>query len=121
MATITKFPSRQEMWDCVTLCIETQKHCLDTVRYCLDKGGKFAAAQRIRSLLDCASICQTAADDSRHGSILYIQSCAYCADLCERCAHDFRNLTDDETIRACVEVCMCCAAACRQMSLAAAA
>src|SRR5258708_12198476 len=90
--------------DCVQKCMSTQRACLDTVRYCLDKGGRFAMALRIRVLLDAASMCQTCADDSRLGSILYIQSCAYCAALLERCIREFDPLRGDPKIEACLKL-----------------
>ena len=78
-------------------------------------------ALRIRVLLDAAAICQTCADDSRLGSALYVQSCAYCADLLERCIREFDPLRGDPTVEACLKLCADCASCCRMMSTAAAA
>ncbi len=121
MATRIDFAGRQRIMDCVQKCMSTQRACLDTVRYCLDKGGRFSMALRIRVLLDAASMCQTCADDSRLGSILYIQSCAYCADLLERCIREFDPLRGDPKVEACLKQCADCASCCRTMSAAAAA
>src|SRR5690242_16353757 len=121
MAKITNFPSRQHMWDCVSVCSDTQRACLDTVRYCLDMGGRFSASGRIRVLLDCASMCQTTAQDSRHGSILYAQSASYCADFCERVARELHPLAADAMIQAGVHACKRCAESCRSIGLQAAA
>jgi hypothetical protein len=117
MAKITNFPSRQQMWDCVSVCSDTQRSCLDTVRYCLDMGGRFSASGRIRVLLDCASMCQTTAEDSRHGSILYEQSASYCAHLCERVARELYPLAADDMIQACILACQRCAEYCQGIGM----
>jgi len=121
MAQITNFPTRRQMWDCGTVCMDTQRICLDTVRYSLDTGGRYSGSGRIRVLLDCAAMCQTTAEDSRHGSILYEQSCTYCADLCERCVRELHPLAADDTIQACILACKHCAECCRSIGLQAAA
>lgn len=76
---------------------------------------------RIRALLDAAATCQTCADDSRLGSALYVQSCAYCADLLDRCIREFDVLRGDPKVEACLKLCADCASCCRMMSAAAAA
>ena len=91
--------------------------CLQTVSHCLEKGGDHARADHVSLLLDCAEICQTAANFMLRNSELHARTCAVCAEVCERCAEDCERLGfEDQMMQQCAETCRRCADACREMS-----
>ena len=102
---------------CIANCGDCQETCLATVAHCLTLGGKYAEAQRIRVMLDCAEICQVAANFMLRRSTLHSYVCRACAEICDACARSCEAIAnDDEQIRQCVESCRRCAGSCREMA-----
>jgi len=102
-----------------SFCRECHDACLRTVTHCLGKGGRHAAPDHIRLLLDCVQICDTSADFMIRGSDLHAATCGACAEVCDRCADDCQRLAnedDDEMMRRCAKVCRNCAETCHKMS-----
>jgi len=83
------------------------------LRHCVKVGGKHVAPDHARQMIDCAIICQTAADFMTTGSHFHASVCGVCADVCEACAKSCRELDGMES---CVRACSDCAASCREMS-----
>ena len=106
----------QEMEQCIAACTDCHHVCVETVTHCLEKGGAHADAAHIRTLLDCAQICQTAGDFLLRGSELHGRTCAACAEVCERCAESCDRLGDDAEMRRCAAECRRCAEECRRMA-----
>jgi hypothetical protein len=106
----------KNLQSCIVLCGECHEVCLRTVSHCLEKGGKHAARDHIRLLLDCAEICQTSANFMLRASDLHAVTCGACAEVCEQCAEDCRRLADDDAMRHCAEICERCAELCRLMA-----
>jgi hypothetical protein len=91
--------------------------CLQTVSHCLDKGGEHARTEHITLLLDCAEICQTAANFILRNSELHARVCAVCAEVCDRCAEECERLAaGDNIMQRSTQTCRTCAEACREMS-----
>lgn len=105
----------QEMLQCIEDCQMCHDSCVETITHCLMKGGPHAEAGHIRLLLDCAEICQTAADFMLRHSDLHAETCSVCADICERCADSCEQFAQDAHMTACAEACRRCAASCRAM------
>lgn len=100
----------QDSLDCAWACTETATHCLEM-------GGKHADPQHIKTLLDCAEACRTAADFMARGSTLHGEACLLCADACLACAESCEAIDpDDATMKACAEACRRCEASCRPMA-----
>lgn len=108
--------SHQEMLQCIQNCSDCHRICLETVTYCLQQGGHYAEATHIRTLLDCAEICQTSANFMIRGSEFHPQTCGVCAEVCERCAESCAQMGNDTQMQACADMCRRCAASCRQMA-----
>jgi hypothetical protein len=87
------------------------------IRHCLSLGGKHAAPDHIRTLIDCAQICATSADFMVRESPLHAHTCRACADVCAPCAASCEQLGGAE-MNQCAEECRRCAAACREMAQA---
>lgn len=79
-------------------------------------GGKHAAPEHIRMMLDGANICRTSADFMLRRSAYHHDVCGVCATVCEACAKDCERLPDDELMRECAATCRRCAESCRAMS-----
>jgi len=60
-----------DMNQCIQDCIRCHQVCIETINHCLQKGGKHAAAEHIRTLADCAEICQTSANFMLRNSELH--------------------------------------------------
>ena len=101
---------------CIIDCTDCHGMCVETVDHCLQMGGEHAAPDHIRVLLDCAEICQTAADFMLAGSDFQVRTCELCAEICERCAEDCTRFTDDPDMELCAETCRRCAQSCREMA-----
>ncbi|HEX9484795.1 MAG TPA: four-helix bundle copper-binding protein [Gemmatimonadaceae bacterium] len=104
---------------CIDQCVRCHEVCLSTIPYCLEQGNQHAEEAHITLLIDCASICQLAADFMLRGSDEHSRICAACAPICERCADDCAKFLDDEVMQACAESCRRCAESCRHMAHAA--
>lgn len=105
-----------DMKECIDNCTECHHICLETVAYCLSKGGRHAEAAHIRTLLDCAELCQTSADFMLRNSALHGRTCELCAEACERCAQSCEAFGNDAQMKKCAEICRRCAKTCREMA-----
>jgi hypothetical protein len=98
-----------ELRDCQDQCIACIQHCLRT-------GGMHAEARHIRTLFDCASLCEAAAGFLARQSDFHPRVCGICAEMCDLCAASCERIKDDEEMRACAKVCRRCAETCRAMA-----
>lgn len=105
----------QDVQQCISDCWDCHSVCSETVFHCLEMGGKHAEPTHIRLMLDCAEICQTAANFMLRGSALHVQTCALCAVICERCASDCARFGDDQQMKACADACRRCSESCQRM------
>lgn len=105
-----------DMKACIDECEKCHRTCVAAVRYCLEKGGRHAAPEHIRLLIDCAEICQTSANFMLRGSAVHKTICGACAEVCDRCAESCEAIGDDAQMQDCAEVCRACADSCRKMA-----
>lgn len=116
MPHTTTHKMSKEMEQSIQNCLDCYRVCLQTATYCLQMGGKHAAPEHIKLLLDCAEICQTSAGFMLRYSDLHGQTCAVCAEVCEQCAESCRQFEGDAQMKACAEACRRSAESCRQMA-----
>lgn len=102
---------------CINQCLASHRMCEETITYCLEKGGDFVTPEHLHLLMDCAEICQTAANFMLRESPLEAALCSVTAEVSRRCAEDCAGFTDDKQMQACTEVCRRCAEACDRMAL----
>ena len=95
-------------------CLKCHFICLETINYCLQQGGKYANADRIQLLMDCAHICQISADFMIRNSSMHVYTCEACAEICRNCTIECADMSDEE-LDQCAEACRDCAASCRKM------
>ena len=90
--------------------------CTETISHCLDMGGDHASKAHINLLMDCAKICEFAANFAARNSEHHAAVSKLCAEVCERCADECARLgEDDEMMQHCAEMCRRCAEECRTM------
>ena len=106
-----------EMQKCIDVCQSCHDTCLEMITHCLTEGGKHAAPEHIKTLIDCAQICETSADFMLRGSALHAHTCRACADVCDRCAASCEQIGGAEMKR-CADECRRCAEECRRMAQA---
>ncbi len=105
-----------EMQRCIEDCLDCHAICLTTSQYCLQLGGEHAHVTHMRTLLDCAEICQTGANFMLRGSPLHAATCAVCAEACTRCADECARFDADPQMQACADLCRQCADSCSEMA-----
>jgi hypothetical protein len=96
-------------------CQECYRICLAMVNHCQAQGGALAEPKQIRLLLDCAEICQTAAEFLPRGSELHHTICNACAVVCLKCAAACEEFIDDKLMQACAVACRRAAAVCQAL------
>lgn len=106
----------QEMKQCIERCLECYRVCREmAMNHCLETGGEHVAPEHFRLMINCADICQTAADFMLSSSELHARICAACAEVCDACAQSCQELDGMER---CVQACRQCAESCRRMASA---
>jgi hypothetical protein len=105
-----------EVEACIRACQECHDVCLTTINHCLQMGGKHAAPDHIKVLMDCVASCSVSVDMMLRQSDFDEATCRVCADICTRCADDCDRMADDPLMKRCADVCRRCAEACRRMS-----
>lgn len=99
---------------CIDACLKCHSVCLSMVMtHCLEMGGKHVEPAHLRTMLDCADICQTSANFMLRGSALHARICRVCAEVCMACAKSCEEVGD---MQRCVEACHHCANACHEMA-----
>lgn len=105
-----------EMQACIQLCRDCHALCTQTIAHCLKLGGRHAAPDHIRLLVDCAQMCLTTVDYMLRESAFHDRICRLCAELCRQCGKDCLALAgDDQLIKQCIEMCRKCAESCERM------
>ena len=106
-----------EMTQCIQLCQDCHTLCIRMIGHCLRLGGRHAAPDHIRLLMDCAQICTTTADYMARGSSFHDRTCSLCSEICRLCAESCEQLRgDDQLIKQCAEMCRRCAESCERMA-----
>ncbi len=98
-----------QMNDCIQDCLNCHTVCLDTAMRTMQKSGN---ADNVRTLLDCAEICQTSAHFMLRNSPLHTSICQVCAMICQHCEEMCRQIGEND----CANACRACANSCQQMS-----
>jgi hypothetical protein len=107
----------EEMDRCIQLCQDCHALCTRTIRHCLELGGRHAAPDNIRLLVDCAEMCKINVDYMLRGSELHNRVCGVCAEACKQCAESCAQLAgDDQMLKQCVDLCRHCAGSCERMA-----
>ena len=107
----------EAMHTCITNCSDCHDICVATIQHCLQMGGEHAAAEHIRTLLDCAQACDASRDFMLRASDLHSRYCALCAEACGRCAESCERIGGDDPVMAqCAQTCRRCAESCRAMA-----
>jgi hypothetical protein len=111
-----------EMRACIQLCRDCHAMCTQTIAHCLKLGGRHAAPEHIRLLVDCAQMCATTVDYMLRESAFHDRVCRLCAELCRQCGKDCLPVAgDDQLLKQCIEMCRRCAESCERMASKAAA
>lgn len=106
-----------EMQKCIQLCRDCHAMCTQTIAHCLQLGGRHAAPDHIRLLVDCAQMCATTIDYMLRKSPFHDRICRVCTELCQQCGKDCAQVAgDDQMVRQCIEMCRKCAESCERMA-----
>lgn len=104
----------KDMRECIEACQKCHDVCLQmAMNHCLELGGKHVAPEHFKLMMNCAEICQTAANFMLSDSPLRHSVCAVCAEVCEACALSCNSVGQ---MSKCIEACKSCAEKCEQMA-----
>lgn len=106
----------EEMQRCMQLCHDCHTSCVQLIEHCLKVGGRSAAPDHIRALLDCAQICSTTADFMARGSSFHDRTSSLCSEICRRCVESCEQIAGDNHVKQCAELCRRCAGSCEHMA-----
>jgi hypothetical protein len=107
----------EEMRHCIQLCQDCHAICIQTIGHCLRLGGRHAAPDHIRLLMDCAQLCTTTADYMARESLFHDRICGLCSEICRLCADSCEQAGgDDQMVKQCTELCRRCAGSCDHMA-----
>lgn len=107
------------MQSCIDDCQDCHNICLsEAINHGLEAGGPHVEARRLRLMLSCAELCQTAANFMLMNSPLHAPVCAACAQVCHACAVSCDTV---EGMAECAAQCRKCAQSCQMMAQTAAA
>ncbi len=116
MPHTTESTMTQGMRECIEECTACHVICTETVQHCLSLGSEHASPEHIKTLLDCAQICQTSADFLTRGSEYHSSTCAVCAEVCRTCESECRKMGSDQQMKKCADACASCAQSCERMA-----
>jgi hypothetical protein len=112
----------EDMKLCIQLCQDCHSLCTQLIGHCLQLGGRHAAPNHIRLLMDCAQMCTTTADYMARESSFHDRTCGLCSEICRLCAESCEQVAgDDQMVKQCAELCRRCAGSCERMASKAAA
>ena len=107
----------EELRKCIHLCQDCHTLCVQMIGQCLRLGGRHAAHDHIRVLMDCAQMCMIAADYLTRESVIHGRVCGVCAEICRLCAESCEQVAaDDQLVKRCAEMCRRCADSCKHMA-----
>ncbi len=98
---------------CIEACLHCHRVCIQmAMTHCLEMGGRHVEPTHFRLMINCAELCELAANFQLAGSGFSEELCTLCGDVCTACAQSCRTL---DGMEACVQACEACAASCRSM------
>ncbi|WP_242345178.1 four-helix bundle copper-binding protein [Anaeromyxobacter terrae] len=106
----------EQMRRCIQECLSCFSVCEQTLAHCLKKGGKHAAADHVKLLMDCAESCRMSAALLSRESVFHLHQCATCAEICKACEESCEEFAGDAQMKACADACRSCAEACSTMA-----
>jgi hypothetical protein len=107
----------EKMKRCIQLCQDCHATCAQMIDHCLRLGGRYAAADHLLLLMDCAQMCTTTADIMARESSFHDRTCGLCSELCRLCAESCEQVAGDEQmVKQCAELCRRCAGSCERMA-----
>lgn len=107
----------EDMTRCIQLCQDCHTLCVQMISHCVNLGGRYAAPEHIRLLMDCAQMCTTTAEYMARESVFHDRLCGLCAEMCRLCAESCeRTAGDDQMMKQCAGECRRCAESCERMS-----
>jgi hypothetical protein len=101
-------------------CIEETARCSivcrETIQHCLEKGKTHSHPMQIKTLMDCAELCQMTTQFLLNHSQFQERCCLFCAEICDVCEQKCNQLVEDPQMQACAEACARCSEVCRAMA-----
>jgi hypothetical protein len=111
----TMISDNSKMMECIQACTHSHRACTEAQMSCLANGN--CDAEMMRTMMDCAQMCQTSTDFMLRNSDLSGSVCGVCAEVCARCAALCENMAKgDDSMMECAQACRYSAMTCRQMA-----
>ena len=99
---------------CIDACSRCAQACNECFEACLNEADVQARTKCIKTLVECATMCEMSAAGMSSNSPFAKQHCALCATVCDACAQECAMFKDPHC-QACAQECRACAQECRNM------
>lgn len=106
----------REMRQAIESASNCYQVCKQTIVHCLQEGGKHVEPDHMKTMMDCAEICQVSTSFMLTNSRWHGQVCGICAEICEACEESCRQFPGDQMMQQCADACRRCAEDCRRMA-----
>lgn len=113
MGIVTELTNKYQK--CIDACKRCAQACDECFTLCLDEKDVKARTNCVKTLVECASICNLAACSMARDSQFAKDICTLCATICDQCATECAMFKDDHCV-ICANECKSCATDCRTMA-----
>lgn len=103
------------MQACIDACNSCAQACFECFEACINEPDLNARRKCIKTLVDCAKMCQTSSCMMASNSQFAKMHCSMCAEICKVCAIEC-DMFQDEHCKLCAKTCRICANECIKMS-----
>lgn len=109
--------SHDAMSECAEECSECARECSSCAKHCamMIAQGKKEHAKTLATCLDCADICNVAANIVSRSGPFDDLICKACADACAKCGKACEGFPKDKHMARCARACRECEKECRNM------
>lgn len=99
----------------IDACMKCAQACFEFFDACLNEPDVRERKNCIRTLIECALMCQMSVAEMSMSGMFAEQHYKMCAEICEKCAEECGMFKEEHCVK-CAEICKECAEECRKMA-----
>ena len=99
----------------INACMRCTQACYECFEACLNEANVQARTKCLKSLIECARMCESSVAGMSLNSNMAKAHCELCATVCDECAKECSMFKEQHCIL-CAQECKACAEECRKMS-----
>lgn len=101
--------------NCIDACNRCAQACYECFQACLNEPDVQARISCIRTLIECAMMCQMSTTLMSMNAQSHMQHCQLCATICDKCSQEC-EMFKDQHCQLCAIECKKCATECKNMA-----